>query len=38
MSGLSGIPKPNLLGMVLTTKTSQYYLVLVLMIAILLML
>src|SRR5499426_704482 len=26
-SGLSGIPKPNLLGMTLTTKASQYYLV-----------
>ena len=27
-SGLSAIPKPNLLGMTLTTKASQYYLVL----------
>src|SRR5437870_8449615 len=27
MSGLSGIPKPNLLGMTLGTKTSQFYLV-----------
>src|SRR5207249_8916390 len=35
MSGLSGIPKPNLLGMTLVTKTSQYYLVLCLMLAIL---
>jgi branched-chain amino acid transport system permease protein len=26
-SGLSGVPKPNLLGMTLTTRTSQYYLV-----------
>jgi branched-chain amino acid transport system permease protein len=26
-SGLSGIPKPNLLGVTLTTKASQYYLV-----------
>jgi len=26
-SGLSGIPKPNLLGMILTTKASQYYLI-----------
>src|SRR5260370_21710478 len=30
-SGLSGIPKPNLLGMTLTTKASQYYLALGLM-------
>jgi branched-chain amino acid transport system permease protein len=35
MSGLSAIPKPNLLGLVLETKTSQYYLVLVLMVLIL---
>src|SRR5438128_6726840 len=35
MSGLSGIPKPNLLGMTLVTKTSQYYLVLCLMLALL---
>src|SRR5438876_1555127 len=35
MSGLTGIPKPNLLGMTLVTKTSQYYLVLCLMLAIL---
>src|SRR5437867_2268890 len=27
MSGLSGIPKPSLLGMTLTTRASQYYLV-----------
>src|SRR6059036_2929577 len=27
MSGLSGVPKPNLLGMTLTTRASQYYLV-----------
>src|SRR5213594_1317965 len=27
MSGLSGIPRPNLLGTTLTTKASQYYLV-----------
>jgi branched-chain amino acid transport system permease protein len=27
-SGLAGIPKPNLLGMTLTTKASQYYLAL----------
>jgi branched-chain amino acid transport system permease protein len=38
MSGLSGIPKPNLLGITLTTKTSQYYLVLFLMITILVVL
>ena len=35
MSGLSGIPKPNLLGMTLVTKASQYYLVLFLMLVIL---
>jgi branched-chain amino acid transport system permease protein len=35
MSGLSGIPKPSLLGMVLTTKTSQYYLALGLMLLVL---
>src|SRR5215467_9677820 len=35
MSGLSGIPKPNLLGMTLVTKTSQYYLVFFLMLVIL---
>jgi branched-chain amino acid transport system permease protein len=38
MSGLSGIPKPSILGMTLTTKTSQYYLALFLMLAILLVL
>src|SRR2546427_10113577 len=35
MSGLSGIPKPNLLGITLTTKASQYYLALGLMLMIL---
>jgi branched-chain amino acid transport system permease protein len=38
MSGLSGIPKPSLLGMVLTTKTDQCYLALGLMVVILLIL
>lgn len=38
MSGLSGIPKPHLLGMVLMTKASQYYLALGLLIIILLIL
>lgn len=38
MSGLSGIPKPSLLGMVLTTKTEQCYLALGLMVLILLLL
>ncbi len=38
MSGLSGIPKPSVLGMTLTTKTSQYYLALFLMLVILLVL
>ncbi|MGQ4807644.1 hypothetical protein NKDENANG_00999 [Candidatus Entotheonellaceae bacterium PAL068K] len=38
MSGLSGIPKPNLLGFVLTTKASQYYLALGLLVVILLIL
>jgi branched-chain amino acid transport system permease protein len=38
MSGLSGVPKPNLLGMTLTTKASQYYLGLGLMLIILLIL
>src|SRR6266404_2040373 len=38
MSGLSGIPKPNLLGMTLTTKSSQYYLALALMVITLLIL
>src|SRR5712691_2355897 len=36
--GLSGIPKPNILGMTLATKTSQYYLAFFLMLAILLIL
>jgi branched-chain amino acid transport system permease protein len=31
MSGLSGIPKPNVFGVTLTTKASQYYLALFLM-------
>jgi branched-chain amino acid transport system permease protein len=35
MSGLSAIPKPNLLGMTLATKTGQYYLVLFLLLAVL---
>jgi branched-chain amino acid transport system permease protein len=35
MSGLSAIPKPSLLGMVLATKASQYYLALGLMLLIL---
>jgi branched-chain amino acid transport system permease protein len=38
MSGLSGIPKPSLLGMELTTKASQYYLALGLLVMILLIL
>ena len=38
MSGLSGIPKPSLLGMILTTKTDQCYLALGLMVLILLIL
>jgi len=38
MSGLSGIPKPSLLGMVLISKTSQYYLALGLVVVILLIL
>src|SRR6516165_9192143 len=38
MSGLSGIPKPSILAITLTTKTSQYYLALFLMLAILLVL
>ena len=37
-SGLSGIPKPNVLGMTLTTRTSQYYLVVVLTVLALLIL
>src|SRR5437867_2457280 len=35
MSGLSGVPKPNLLGITLTTKASQYYLALGLMLLVL---
>src|SRR5260370_659980 len=38
MSGLSGIPKPSILGMTLTTQTSQYYLAVFLMLRILLVL
>src|SRR5213593_4956700 len=38
MSGLSGIPKPNLLGVTLATKASQYYLALFLMLLTLLIL
>jgi branched-chain amino acid transport system permease protein len=38
MSGLSGIPKPSILGATLVTKTSQYYLALVLMLIVLLVL
>jgi branched-chain amino acid transport system permease protein len=38
MSGLSAIPKPSILGMVLATKASQYYLALGLMLVILLIL
>jgi len=38
MSGLSGIPKPSILGITLVTKTSQYYLALTLMLVILLVL
>jgi branched-chain amino acid transport system permease protein len=37
-SGLSAIPKPNLLGMTLTTKPSQYYLVVALTVITLLVL
>ena len=37
-SGLSGIPKPNLLGMTLTTRTSQYYLAVALTVVTLLIL
>src|SRR5882724_9460926 len=36
MSGLSAIPKPGLLGITLTTKEEQYYLVVFLMLVILL--
>jgi branched-chain amino acid transport system permease protein len=38
MSGLSGIPKPSVLGITLTTKAEQYYLVVFLMLAVLLVL
>src|SRR5499427_9792992 len=38
MSGLSGIPKPNLLGITLTSRASQYYLVVGLALVILLVL
>jgi len=38
MSGLSGIPKPNVLGVTLTSKASQYYLALFLMVVTLLIL
>jgi branched-chain amino acid transport system permease protein len=38
MSGLSGIPKPSLLGVTLAARASQYYLALVLMVVILLVL
>ncbi|TMJ50254.1 MAG: branched-chain amino acid ABC transporter permease [Alphaproteobacteria bacterium] len=38
MSGLSGIPKPSLLGFTLTTKAEQYYLVLFLMLVVLVVL
>ncbi len=38
MGGLSGIPKPSILGMTLATRTGQYYLALVLMLGILLIL
>src|SRR5438445_886876 len=38
MSGLSGIPKPSLLGITLTTKAEQYYLVLFLMLVVLVVL
>jgi branched-chain amino acid transport system permease protein len=37
-AGLSGIPKPSVLGMTLATRTSQYYLALVLMLVVLLVL
>ncbi|MBI2562979.1 MAG: branched-chain amino acid ABC transporter permease [candidate division NC10 bacterium] len=37
-SGLSGIPKPSILGMTLATRTSQYYLAVVLMLVVLLIL
>jgi branched-chain amino acid transport system permease protein len=34
-AGLSGVPKPSLLGMTLATRTSQYYLALALMLIVL---
>ena len=34
-AGLSGVPKPSILGMTLVTRTSQYYLALVLMLVVL---
>jgi branched-chain amino acid transport system permease protein len=37
-AGLSGVPKPSILGMTLATRTSQYYLALVLMLVVLLVL
>src|SRR5229473_436607 len=37
-AGLSGVPKPSILGMTLATKTSQYYLGLVLMLVVLVIL
>jgi branched-chain amino acid transport system permease protein len=37
-AGLSGIPKPSILGMTLATRTSQYYLALGLMLVVLLVL
>ena len=38
MSGLSAIPKPTILGMMLETKTAQYYLALILLAVVLLIL
>src|SRR5207245_8213853 len=38
MSGLSGIPKPSLLGFTLTTKAEQYYLLLFLILVVLVVL
>jgi len=37
-AGLSGVPRPSILGMTLGTRTSQYYLALVLMLVVLLIL
>ena len=37
-AGLSGVPKPSILGMTLATRTSQYYLALCLMLLVLLIL